>query len=118
MENHKELSLSDLRRYIIRYGAKAMDAFESDLFYDCEAVQNLKEGDSTFWTVSESHTYLYSAKEIADRGLNVVTIAGNRFNYRIDCYKGKYGEVKYAMTRVWEGEIDAAVVEYRKSLED
>lgn len=98
MENHKELTLSDLWRYIIRYGAKYMEAFESDLFYDCKSVEKMDAGDSFFWMVSASHTYLYSAKML--RELGVDGCVGNRFNFRIDCTKGKFGDKEYAMTRV------------------
>lgn len=112
MENHKELSLSSLRRYIIRYGAKAMDSFESDLFYDCKGMENLSVGESIFWMVSEAHTYLYTAKSIVESNLNVDTVRGDRFNYRIDCYSNKYGEQKYSMTRVWKEQIAEAVNKY------
>ena len=117
MENHKELSLSGLRRYIIRYGAKAMESFESDLYYDCKSVETLKEGDSVLWMVSETHTYMYTVKEIVNSNLSVGTIEGNRFNYRIDCFVDKSGERRYSMTRVWRFEIERAVDEYKKSLE-
>lgn len=94
-----------------------MDSFESDLFYDCKGMENLSVGESVFWMVSEAHTYIYSAKNIADSNLSIDTVAGDRFNYRIDCYKNKYGEEKYAMTRVWREQIADAVTEYKKSLE-
>lgn len=113
MENHKDISVSSLRKYIIRYGAKAMEAFESDLFYDCQAVGKMEDGDSVFWMVSEAHTYMYSVKEIVESDLSTATIAGDRFNFRIDCIKDKYGETMYSMTRVWDSEIDYAVIEYR-----
>lgn len=116
MENHKEMSLSDLRRMIIRYGAKYMEAFESDLYYDCNGVGRLQPGESVFWFVSGTHTYLYSAQGIHESNLNVGTLNGNRFNYRIDCVKGMFGEPEYAMTRVGEMEILQAVNEYQKSV--
>ena len=109
MRNHTELSLSGLRRYIIRYGAKMMDAFESDLWYDCNGVERLEVGDSVFWMVSEQHTYLYSAKEIAENNLNIGTIAGNRANFRIECVKGKCAEKEYSMIRVYDDEIKKEV---------
>lgn len=116
MENKTELTLSDLRRYIIRYGAKAMDAYESDLFYDCRGVENLEEGETIFWMVSASHTYLYSAREITEHNLNVGMLAGNILNYRIDCVKGRFGDKEYAMTRVGMMEIQMAVNEYQKTM--
>lgn len=116
MENHTELSLSDLRRYIIRYGAKQMEAFESDLYYDCKAVEELKPGESVFWMVSAMHTYIYSAERIHAYKLNVPAIAGDRFNYRIDCIENKFGERTYSMTRVRNFQIAQAVNKYQSTI--
>lgn len=116
MENHTELSLSALRRYIICYGAKYMEAYQSDLYYDCKGVENLKPGESVFWMVSACHTYLYSAKHIHEYNLDVGTVAGNRFNYRIDCIGNKFGECEYAMTRVLDIQIAQAVNEYQSTI--
>lgn len=116
MENHKEMSLSDLRTMIIRYGAKYMEAYESDLYYDCNGVGNLQPGESVFWFVSAMHTYLYTAQEIHEHNLNLQTLDGNRFNYRIDCKKGKMGENEYSMWRVGIMEVAQAVNEYQKSV--
>lgn len=113
MENHKELSLSSLRRYIIRYGAKAMDSFESDLYYDCKSMESLSDGDSVFWMVSEAHSYLYTAKSIVENNLSIETVSGDRFNYRIDCTKNRWGDLEYAMTRVWKEQIADAVNQWR-----
>lgn len=112
MENHKELTLSGLRRHIIRYGAKYMEAFESDLYYDCNGVGKMVLGDSLYWMVSKSHTYLYSAKEMCEQNLSVGLVCGNRFNYRIDCVRGRFGDVEYEMTEVGENDIKKAVNEY------
>ena len=116
MENHKELTLSDLRKMIIRYGAKYMEAFESDLYYDCRGVENLKPGESVFWMVSAMHTYLYSAKGMNEHNLGVGLVFGNRFNYRIDCVQDKFGDVWYNMKRVEMMDIQAAVNEYQKTI--
>lgn len=116
MNNHKELSLSDLRKMIIRYGAKYMEAFESDLYYDCNGVGRLQPGESVFWFVSGMHTYLYSAQSIHEYNLSVEALNGNRFNYRIDCVKGKFGETEYTMTQVGVMEIQMAVNEYQKQV--
>lgn len=116
MQNHKELSLSDLRRMIIRYGAKYMEAFESDLYYDCRGVENLQPGESVYWFVSGTHTYLYSAKGINDANLSVVVLNGNRFNYKITCDGVKFGEKEYSMTQVGVMEIQMDVNEYQKTL--
>ena len=116
MENHTELSLSALRRYIIRYGAKYMEAYESDLYYDCRGVENIEPGESVFWMVSAYHTYLYSAKHIHEYNLNIGTVAGNRFNYRIDCIENKFGERTYSMTRVSNFQIAQAVNEYQSTI--
>ena len=112
MENHTELSLSDLRRYIIRYGAKYMEAFESDLYYDCKAVEELNPGESVFWMVSAMHTPLYSSKEIHEKNLSVPTIAGNRFNYLITCVDRH----NYSMKRVGDFEIAMLVNKYQSTL--
>ncbi len=115
MESHKELTLSDLRRYIIRYGAKYMEAYESDLYYDCKEVESMVPGDSLFWFVSGMHTYMYSAKEIYENGLKLSTLNGSRFNYRIDCVKGRLGDMEYAMTEVSIVTVQDAVNEYQKN---
>lgn len=87
MENHSDINLSQLRNYIIRYGAKCMENHESDLFYDCRALGKLCPGDSVYWMVSELHSYLYSSDEIIEEGLNVETLWGNRCNFKITCTK-------------------------------
>lgn len=85
MENHKDISLSQLRNYIIRYGAKCMENHESDLFYDCRAVETLLPGESIYWMVSELHTYLYTVDEIIQKNLDVGTLFGDRCNFKITC---------------------------------
>ena len=99
--------MSLLRMYIIRYGAKYMEAFESDLYYDCQTVGKMNVGDSLFWIVSGTHTYLLSAKGLIDWGVDGTF--GTRFNFRIDCMKDKYGDPVYAMTRVGKWEIEESV---------
>ena len=108
MRDHTEMSLSVLRMMIIRYGAKYMETYESDLFYDCNSVGKMKPGDSLFWMVSGTHTYLYTAKEMHEHDLSVGLVRGNRFNYRIDCVQGYFG-AEYAMTEASEVGIQEAV---------
>ena len=117
MNDHNEMSLSDLRKMIIRYGAKYMEQYESDLYYDCNSVGKMQPGESVFWMVSATHTYMYTAKEMHEHDLGVGLVRGNRFNYRIDCMKSKYGDgVQFDMTKVGEMEIQMAVNEYQKSV--
>lgn len=97
--------MSDLRRYIIRYGAKYMESFESDLYYDCNSVGKMKDGDCVFWFVSATHTHLYSAKEIRESHLNLETLLGNRANYRIDCGTSRFNEPEFALTKVGDFEV-------------
>jgi hypothetical protein len=93
-----------------------MEAYESDLYYDCRGVGDLQPGESVYWFVSGLHTYLYSAKGINDANLSVKILNGNRFNYRIDCVKGKFGDLEYSMTQVGEMEIQMDVNKYQKTL--
>lgn len=114
MENHKNLSLSDLRVMIIRYGAKYMEAFESDLYFDCKVVGEMQPGESVFWMVSATHTFMYTAKKMHEQLMDVGMVSGNRFNYRIDCVDGRFGDARYAMMRVYEKDIRRAVDEYKE----
>lgn len=93
-----------------------VQAFESDLYYDCRGVENLKPGESVFWMVSATHTYMYSAEEMHERNLYVSLVFGNRFNYRIDCVQDKFGDVWYNMKRVERTDIQAAINEYQKTI--
>ena len=85
MENQKEINLQQLREHIIRYGAKCMERYESDLFYDCAKVEKLNPGESLLWMVSEMHTHTYTPKEIAERNLDVNQLWGNRCNFIVTC---------------------------------
>ena len=111
MENHKELSLGEVRKMIIRYGAKYMENFEVDLYYDCNIVGSMSPGESVFWMVSATHTYTYTARRMHELGVNLV--CGNRFNYRIDCVEDKCGDVRFDMTQVNEKDIQRAADEYK-----
>lgn len=111
METHKDIDLSCLRKYIIRYGAKYMEAYESDLFYDCEKVAEMKDGDELFWMVSGMHTHLYSAKYITDFKFDVSNVVGDRFNYRIVCHQtNAYGTLE---TRFDMEPISASGIQFR-----
>ena len=118
MENHNEISLSQVRELIIRYGAKYMESYESDLYYDCKSVGKMQPGDTTFWMVSGTHTHMYTAKEMHDHNIGVNLVRGNRFNYRIDCKASRYIDngVQFDMTQVCDMEIQMAVNDYQRSL--
>ena len=117
MNNHDKMSLSEVRKMIIRYGAKYMEQFESDLYYDCNRVGQMQPGESIFWMVSATHTHMYTAKEMHEHKLVVGLICGNRFNYRIDCTNsGCGGGVEFAMVRVGHLDIQVAVKKYQKSV--
>lgn len=118
MENYKEISLSEVREMIIRYGAKYMERYESDLYYDCNSVGKMQPGVSIFWMVSGTHTYIYTAKEMHDHNIGVNLVCGNRFNYRIDCKpRSRYGNgVQFDMTQVCDMEIQNAINDYQRSL--
>lgn len=117
MEDHKEISLSQVREMIIRYGAKYMDRYESDLYYDCNSVGKMQPGDTIFWMVSGTHTNMYTAKEMHDPYIGNL-VRGNRFNYRIDCKaRSRYGNgVQFDMTQVNDVEIQNAINDYQRSL--
>ena len=107
MENHKEINLSQLREYIIRYGAKCMERYESDLFYDCKAVEKMCPGQTVLWMVSEMHTHTYSVAEIVERNLDVNQLWGDRCNFMISCTKIEpydapmESKMYFDMERVW-----------------
>ena len=105
MENHENLNLSELRKMIIRYGAKYMESSESDLYYDCREVGELRPGESVYWFVSGRHTHLYSATDINNAKLSVESLSGDRFNYKITCREGELGFNEYSMTRMGAMEI-------------
>ncbi len=104
MENkYSNLDLSDLRSLIIRIGAKQMEANESDLYYDCEAVEKLKPGETTILFISDMHTYMYSPAEIRKHQLTEITIWGNRVNFVIRCEASKrnQNDKVYEMKRIF-----------------
>ncbi len=106
MDNHYNINLQQLRELIIRYGAKCMCSYESDLYYDCMAVEKLNKGDSVYWMVSEMHSHLCSAEEIVKRDLNVETIWGNRCNFKITCTKiGPYDTLFDMVRELTDGNL-------------
>ena len=112
MESHKDLKLSSLREMIIRYGAKYMERYESDLYYDCEAVEHIVPGQTVFWFVSATHAYLYTVQEIREKHLDLNTLYGNRFNYLIHCKENESGTRVFDMHRVFaKSQVQTAVNE-------
>lgn len=100
MENHYDITLSQLRMFIIRYGAKYMESMESDLFFDCTAVGKMHKGETLYWMVSGMHSYIYSGKELRERGMDSAkSLWGDRLNYRITCTK-EQDEMQFNMERV------------------
>lgn len=100
MENHNEITLFQLRMFIIRYGAKYMESMEGDLFVDCTIVGKMHKGDTLYWMVSGLHSHIYSGNELRDRGMDSAkSLWGDRFNYRITCTKDK-DEMQFNMERV------------------
>lgn len=107
MENHSDINLQQLRQMIIRYGAKNMSTYESDLFYDCQKVGNMQPGQTVYWMVSEMHTHTYSDKEITEKKLDIDTLWGNRCNFKITCTRIEpydaptESKTYFDMTRIW-----------------